>query len=235
MRNVQYFLKYFNHSKIQKELLKSINDRNSETFVSTFFGGDTWHFCRDGGRMLEDICKHATASRSRTLWNNIKAFKAGIKETHDMITLEHAKIKYPEKKLSYRKEQKLCLHNQRVTDNIISVLPEKNHDLVVWGSTQHNCIGSYGEMVSGKGDYPNIIVGFMNTVTNDWVGHAQVTATFGERWVIQQLRGKNNCELYTADNNAIRIFLAKAFISMGELLSVYEDVQLVREDIDICD
>ena len=123
------------------------------------------------------------------------------------------------------------LHKQKVTDNIISVLPEKNHDLVVWGSTQHNCIGSYGEIVTGKGDYPNIIVGFMNTITNDWVGHAQVTERIEDgTWVIQQLKGKNNCELYTEDDNTIRIFLAKAFVSMGELLSVYEDTTLEEED-----
>ena len=232
VRSIQYFLKYFNHSKIQNELLKAINDCNSETLVSSFFGGDTWHFCRDAGRMLEDICKHSTATRSRALWNNIKAFKGGIKETHDTITLEHAKIQYPEKKLSYRKDQTIALHNCRVTDDIISVLPEKNIDLVVWGSAQNNCIGSYGERVSGKGDYPNIIVGFMNTKTNNWVGHAQIVASRdgNDEWDIVQLRGKNNNALNKEDDEVIRLWLVQALGSMGELLSVYEDTTLEEED-----
>jgi len=243
MRNARYFFKYFNHSKIQNELLCNIKEDSAisigrsdlmgyEQTCFRFFDGDIWILCRDAGRMLEDICKHSTATRSRALWNNIKAFKGGIKETHDMITLEHAKIQYPEKMLSYRKDQMISLHNQRVTDDIVSVLPKKNIDLVVWGSTQNNCIGMYGERVSGKGDCPNIIVGFMNTKTNNWVGHAQITARRDgiDKWDIAQLKGKNNDALNKEDDKAIRFWLGQAFALMGDLISVYEDTTLEEED-----
>ena len=240
-KHVQYFLKYFNHSKIQNDLLTAINRAATTTEFLLWerdhggesgrkeplylFSQDAWQFCKDGGRMLETICKHATASRQRALWKNVKAFKGGIKETHDMITLEHARIQNPEKKLSYRKEQKIALHNCRVTDDIVSVLPDKNIDLVVWGSTQNNCIGSYAELVTGKGEYPNIIVGFMNTKTNNWVGHAQIVSRNdgNDKWDIVQLRGKNNDALSKEDDEAIRFWLVQSFVMVGDLTSVYEE------------
>ena len=219
VKDMQYFFKYFNHVKIQNEVINEIN--SSKEWFHGFPG-----YASDAGRMLRDICKHATASRQRALWKNIKLFKGTITETHDMIAVEHAKIQYPEKILSYTKHQKMFLHEQKVTDNIISILPKKNHDLVLWGSTQHNCIGSYGERISGKGDYPNIIVGFMNTKTNNWVGHAQITGSLNSnnRWDIVQLRGKNNCTLDKADEIAIRSFLKLQFDLLIQLSSVYDDL-----------
>ena len=143
-----------------------------------------------------------------------------------MITLEHAKIQYPEKILGYTKHQNMFLHDQKVTDNIISILPKKNHDLVLWGSTQNNCIGGYAERINGRGDFPNIIVGFMNTETNNWVGHAQIWSSpdTNGRWDIVQLKGKNNCDLSNADEIVIRGFLKNAFVFISQLSSVYEDL-----------
>ncbi len=219
IKDIQYFFKYFNHVKMQNEVIAEINN------------GEYWHcgfpeYAADAGRMLRDICKHATSSGQRALWKNIKLFKGTITETHDMIALEHAKIKHPEKILGYTKYQNTFLHEQKVTDNIISILPKKNHDLVLWGSTQNNCIGSYAERINGRGDYANIIVGFMNTKTNSWVGHAQITSRpdSTNEWSIVQLRGKNNCNLDKADEVAIRGFLQNAFVSISELSSVYEDL-----------
>ena len=218
IKDMQYFFKYFNHLKIQNELIIQISN---EHWYSGFPG-----YASDAGRMLRDICKHATASGQRDLWKNIKLFKGTIVETHDMIAIEHAKITHPEKILSYTKYQNMFLHEQKVTDNIISILPKKNHDLVLWGSTQNNCIGSYAERINGRGDFPNIIVGFMNTKTNSWVGHAQIVSRPDsiKEWSIVQLKGKNNCNLDKADETAIRGFLQNAFVSMGELSSVYEDL-----------
>ena len=80
--------------------------------------------------------------KNRAVRQNIFAFKGTVQETHDLITMENAKLNRENKEIKYTKRH-LVLDNQQVTDNIISVLPKTTFDLILWGSQQHNCINCW--------------------------------------------------------------------------------------------
>jgi hypothetical protein len=209
--DIQYFVKYFNHKKIQDDFRESINEfgwfnycseRNGESnsSVQRFFNMEIWQEVRDAGRMLKEI-------KNRAIRRNIIAFKGTVKETHDLITIENAKLYREDKQIKYF-DKALVLDGQQITDNIISVLPKTTLDLILWGSQQHNCIGSYGDHIA-RGTNA-IIVGFKDLTTGDWIGHAELSnyfTSFGTSWSIMQLRGKYNKRLNESDDTAIRLFL----------------------------
>ena len=209
--NIQYFVKYFNHNKIQQDFINQINNfimqlewtaqyEETDHRVQRFFNATIWRDAADSGRMLKEI-------KNRSIRRNIIAFKGTFDQTHDLITVEHAKISRQEKKIKYNK-QTITLDNQQVTDNIISVLPKTTTDLVLWGSQQHNCIGSYGDRVASGKD--TMIVGFKDVTTGAWVGHVELNnhfTSFGDCWMISQLRGKHNNQLNQPDDNVIRMFI----------------------------
>ena len=206
--HIQYFIKYFNHSKIQQDFIDVINnfdvyghpDYELSDPAERFFRANIWREAVDAGRMLKEI-------KNRAVRRNIIAFKGTVQETHDLITLENAKLVRENKQIKYTDTQ-LMLDNQEVTDNIISVLPKTTFDLILWGSQQHNCIGSYGEQALRSST--TVIVGFKDKTTGDWIGHAQLRTQFGfdiTDWGIVQLRGKYNNHLNESDDIAIRMFL----------------------------
>lgn len=206
--DIQYFIKYFNHSKIQEDFINRINRFDNAQYpdgimcqgLELFFHENIWQEAIDAGRMLKQI-------KNRAVRRNIIAFKGTVQETHDLITLENAKLERENKQIKYTDTQ-LMLDNQEVTDNIISVLPKTTFDLILWGSQQHNCIGSYGEQALRSST--TVIVGFKDKTTGDWIGHAQLRTQFGfdiTDWEIVQLRGKYNHCLDESDNIAIRMFL----------------------------
>jgi len=213
---IQYFIKYFNHSKIQQDFIHAINNfemsqypyYDEQSCSDRFFTSGIWQEVCDAGRMLKQI-------NDRAVRRNILAFKGTVEETHDLITVENAKLSRKEKKIKYTKET-IALDNQQVTDSIISVLPKTTTDLVLWGSQQHNCIGSYGEIVAGRNGV--MIVGFKHKITGAWVGHAELAICGGQVhldrpnetiWNIRQLKGKYNANLNESEDIAIRAFLKK--------------------------
>jgi len=211
--DIQYFVKYFNHKKIQDDFCTSINEfcssdfylehigeYNGDSAIQRFFKLEIWQEARDAGRMLKEI-------KNRAIRRNIIAFKGTVKETHDLITIENAKLYRENKQIKYT-DKTLILDGQQITDNIISVLPKTTFDLILWGSQQHNCIGSYGDRVA-RGTNA-IIVGFKDITTGDWIGHAELSTqvnSFETSWTIMQLRGKYNKCLNESDDTAIRLFL----------------------------
>ena len=206
--HIQYFIKYFNHNKIQQDFIDAINnfdmcqypDGETRQGAERFFVEDIWRDVVDAGRMLKEI-------KNRAVRRNILAFKGTVQETHDLITVENAKLAREDKQIKYS-DKALVLDGQQITDNIISVLPKTTFDLILWGSQQHNCIGSYGDRVA-RGTNA-IIVGFKDLTTGDWIGHAELSnyfTSFGTSWSIMQLRGKYNKCLNESDDTAIRLFL----------------------------
>jgi hypothetical protein len=206
--HIQYFIKYFNHSKIQQDFIDAINsfevlehpDRHAFDPAERFFRQNIWQEAVDAGRMLKEI-------KNRAVRRNIIAFKGTVQETHDLITIENAKLAREDKQIKYS-DKALVLDGQQITDNIISVLPKTTFDLILWGSQQHNCIGSYGDRVA-RGTNA-IIVGFKDVTTDNWIGHAELSnyfTSFGTSWTIMQLRGKYNEMLNESDDTAIRLFL----------------------------
>jgi hypothetical protein len=206
--HIQYFIKYFNHSKIQQDFIDAINrfeviehpDRHEFEPAERFFRVNIWREAADAGRMLKEI-------KNRAVRRNIIAFKGTVQETHDLITIENAKLAREDKQIKYS-DKTLILDGQQITDNIISVLPKTTFDLILWGSQQHNCIGSYGDRVA-RGTNA-IIVGFKDVTTDNWIGHAELSnyfTSFGTSWTIMQLRGKYNEMLNESDDTVIRLFL----------------------------
>jgi hypothetical protein len=219
--HIQYFIKYFNHNKIQQDFIDVIN--NFEVYghpdyelldpAERFFRANIWQEAVDAGRMLKEI-------KNRAVRRNIIAFKGTVQETHDLITLENAKLEREDKQIKYSDIQ-LMLDNQEVTDNIISVLPKSTFDLILWGSQQHNCIGSYGEQTLRSST--TVIVGFKDKTTGDWIGHAQLRTQFGfdiTDWGIVQLRGKYNNHLDESDDIAIRMFLNDTISAWNKALAL---------------
>ena len=218
--HIQYFIKYFNHSKIQQDFIDAINKfevyqhPDYEVFdpAERFFRVNIWQEAVDAGRMLKQI-------KNRAVRRNIIAFKGTVQETHDLITLEHAKLERENKQIKYSDIQ-LMMDNQEVTDNIISVLPKTTFDLILWGSQQHNCIGSYGEQALRSST--TVIVGFKDKTTGDWIGHAQLRTQFGfdiTDWGIVQLRGKYNNSLNESDYIPVKMFLDNTISAWNKALA----------------
>lgn len=216
---IQYFTKYFNNSKIQQDFINAINnfemsphpDFDTADPAERFFRMRIWQEACDAGRMFKQI-------KNRAVRRNIIAIKGTVQEIHDLITIEHAKLAQENKKIKYIKKH-LELDNQHVTDNIISVLPKTTFDLILWGSQQHNCIGSYAERALRSSSM--IIVGFRNKTTGDWIGHAELNTYFSSdqnRWLINQLRGKYNAQLDQEQDVVIRAFLNKSIKAWNKLL-----------------
>ena len=216
---IQYFIKYFNHSKIQQDFINAINnfemyphsDYEMSDATERFFRMSIWQEARDTGRMFKEI-------KNRAVRRNIIALKGTVQETHDLVTIENAKLAREDKQIKYS-DKSLILDGQRITDNIISVLPKTTFDLILWGSQQHNCIGSYGDRVArGTGA---IVVGFKDVTTDTWVGHAELNNyfnSFGSSWTIMQLKGKYNSNLDESDETTIRLFLDNIINAWNEEL-----------------
>jgi hypothetical protein len=205
--NVQYFIKYFNNSKIQNDFVKQINgfemsehvDRETRDPAYRFFNQRIWQEAADSGRMFKQI-------KSRAIRKSIISINGTVQETHDLITMENAKLSREDKPIKYG-NQYLALDDQRITDNTVSVLPKSTFDLILWGSQQHNCIGSYADRLAGTVSN-SIIVGFKNKSTDNWVGHAELDKYSGD-WKIRQLRGKYNESLEQSEYEVICKFLTK--------------------------
>ena len=216
---LKYFFKYFNHKRIQDEVADSINDyyidleennhRIEDVYPSynlqVFYYNEVFSSAVDAGVMLKRIT-------NRTIRKNILAFRGSISETHDLIMSEYNKLASEDRKIKYGKKHAV-LDNQMVTNNIVSVLPKTTHDLVWWGSQQHNCIGGYGDRVMQSSK--TIIVGFKNETTNDWIGHAELSNT-PSGWIITKLRGKYNSILEDNDDKVIRKFIGGVFKAWTE-------------------
>jgi|GEM_PF-3469768 hypothetical protein len=211
-KGVDYFIKYFNRPKIQQEIFEYFNQfnpqnttkpmiENNRVNISRF---DAFHrmsdyigFISDSGYMLRRI-------RNRTVRNNIFAFRGSVEEIHNLIIVEYNKIKEANQTFKHSKDVK-ALNGQRVTNTIECVIPKDTHTLVEWGSVQSNCIGSYGDRVMDKS---SLIIGFKNTETNQWIGHAEIVKYGTNEWsYITQLLGKHNAPLTQSDDSVIRAFI----------------------------
>lgn len=210
---LRYFFKYFNHKKIQDDLVQSINyslayygshevEEENVYFLSSavFLYNEELNLVKDAGRMLKEI-------KNRTVRKNILGFKGNIRETHDLIVIEYNKVKQADRKIKYYPDEDR-FHNKNVNENIISVLPQSTHELIEWGATQHNCMGSYGERIANGivRQSRTLIVGFKNKLTNKWIGHARIERANG-LMCIAELRGDYNQSVEPVEGTIITEFL----------------------------
>lgn len=199
-KDVDYFLKYFNRPKVQEEILEyfdKVAQRHVTPDGTIIYIDRLLGLMTDSGRMLRRI-------RNRTVRNNILQSRGSIEEIHDLIVSEYNKIAQGNRKIKYP-ETVNALNGQRVTSNIECVLPYDTHTLIEWGSVQHNCIGSYADMVLEK---RSLIIGFKDVETNDWIGHAEIVKDINNKWNrVTQLLGKHNASLDTFNDSVIRKFI----------------------------
>ena len=131
----------------------------------------------------------------KTLVAHIKQQKMNPEEIHNYVVAEARKFAEVERKTPNTKLINK-LHEKEILPGVIFIAPKTTHDLVEWGATQGNCIGTaYTNSVVNRECY---IVGFKDKATNEWIGHARLTKDY----YIQELRGKYNNELEpTMDKN----------------------------------
>jgi len=210
---LQYFFKHFRHRKVQEEFIRYINTFPAHEAAPNdvaptghnFFRGNLWTLATDSARNLKIIGRINTIVK-----RNLLTCKGTVQEIHDLISLEYNKLFDENKPINYSKNRKM-LDDQKVTDNIISVLPKNTHELIEWGSAQNNCLGSYGHMVI---DRSTIIIGFKDIITNQWIGHAQITKDF-DCYYLNQLRGIRNQLLNEKDEKVICEFLKRTIEIWG--------------------
>ena len=153
---------------------------------------------QDTVRMMKLITRrqHRTA-----IINHVKNNSMTIEEIHDFVNIEYSKIRQENKELKKNDFHKKFLKHQEtwINDDIQVIVPTQTHDLVEWGATQNNCIGSYGEIVF-RGDA--MIIGFKDRESN-WIGHAEITSSME----LRQLLGKHNVALEQEHRESIVEFL----------------------------
>jgi hypothetical protein len=133
----------------------------------------------------------------KTIVAYVKQQKMNPEETHNFVVAEARKYEQAEKKTpNTRLINKL--HEKEILPGVIFIAPKTTHDLIEWGVSQANCIGSaYSNRVANRECY---IVGFKDKVTNQWIGHARLTKDYH----IEELRAKHNRELEPAMDKKIR-------------------------------
>lgn len=129
----------------------------------------------------------------KTIVSYVKQQKMNPLEIHDFVVAEAQKYAQAERKTPNTK-----LINQfsgkEILPGVIFVAPKTTHDLIDWGASQSNCIGTaYSIRVANRDCY---IVGFKDKVTNEWIGHARLTKDYQ----IEELRAKHNRDLESTMN-----------------------------------
>ena len=121
--------------------------------------------------------------------------RMNIEQIHEFVTLEFNKIQTENKELKKTKFYKTFAEFDRkwlapvpsIAAGIQMVVPKVTHDLVEWGATQNNCIGTYAERVYQE---EVIVIGFKSG-DGKWIGHAEIRNDM----TMVQLLGKHNSAL----------------------------------------
>jgi len=160
---------------------------------------DTYYLDRYAHRLytpisyMQDVVsamKSITNKTHRTaIITHVKNNSMTIREIHDYVIAEHAKIKQENRKLKNTVFNKKFLKHQGtwINDDIQVIVPTQTHDLVEWGAAQENCIGTYGDIVVNGS---SMILGFKDRKGN-WIGHAEITSAMQ----LRQLLGRFNAAL----------------------------------------
>lgn len=141
----------------------------------------------------------------RAIKAEIKRQKMDYTQIHDYVMQEWNKIKHENQVFSsttlWKKHRKL--QHTMISPDIQLVLPSTTHEMIEWGNTQSNCIGSYADRVLNN---DTIIVGFKDS-NGEWIGHAQFT----EKGELNQLLGKHNQKIEDSYKKVIVDFLVNEF------------------------
>jgi len=200
-----FFKKFGCKGRYADELIKSIKEQNRAWFPGVEFVPDTSFTTllaniADSSRMFRQIKgrNHRAAIRAEVARNNL-----GIVAIHDLIANEVAKLGTVNKKIKETEISKVFapFNGKEIIPGVTLIMPKMSHDLVEWGSTQANCIGSHHWGVD-SGQYA--IFG-LKLEDGTWLGHGQVT----KAKKLEQLLGKYNHPLPDEERAAVLKFLKK--------------------------
>ena len=138
---------------------------------------------QDTMRMMKQINNR---QHRNAIINHVKNNVMTIEEVHDFVNAEFAKIRQENREIRKSTFTKAFTKHADawIGDEIQMVVPTESHDLIEWGASQNNCIGSYGHTVA---DGRAMIVGFKDREGN-WIGHAEID----HEMELRQLLGKHN-------------------------------------------
>ena len=203
----KHFKSFFRDFGFKDEyLLEMFSNWQEDVNGLVTFGGTAV----DASRMFQHIKgrNHRTAIKQ-----HVARSRMNVQEIHDFVTAEFNKIKTENKKLTKTKFYKTFAEfdGKWIAEGIQMIVPKMTHDLVEWGATQNNCIGSYADRVYNGG---TIIVGFKD-IQGQWIGHAEIqndVAYIGTLEVpisggMTQLLGKHNQPLLEETRKPIVKFL----------------------------
>ena len=133
--------------------------------------------------------------------NHVRNHKMTIEQVHDFISAELLKVQTENQPIPTTKFRKLCksFDQKWIADGVQMVYANETHDLVEWGATQNNCIGSMG--VGYVMNHGSTIIGFKDKEGN-WIGHAEIREGH-----LVQLLGKNNRPLEAEVRSKIAKFM----------------------------
>lgn len=179
------------------KFFKTFGFRNSTIkWYQGFFAqtnGDTMHQVRIVSDTMASWKNIPLGNARKTIVSYVKQQKMNPLEIHDFVVAEAQKYAQAERKTPNTK-----LINQfsekEILPGVIFVAPKTTHDLIDWGVSQANCIGTaYSIRVANRDCY---IVGFKDKATNQWIGHARLTKDYQ----IEELRAKHNRSLESTMN-----------------------------------
>ena len=197
---VSNFMRYNSTPLIRKYFKSFFRDFGfKDEYLIQMFGIESDYYppqhAVDASRMFQGIKgrNHRTAIKQ-----HVARSRMTVEQIHDFVTAEFNKIKTENKKLTKTKFYKTFAEfdGKWIAEGIQMIVPKMTHDLVEWGATQNNCIGSYADRVYGG---QTIIVGFKD-IQGQWIGHAEIqndVAYIGTLEVpisggMTQLLGKHN-------------------------------------------
>lgn len=143
--------------------------------------------------VIHDTMRMFKLIRNRTMRqaivNHVRNHKMDAVEVHDFIDAELRKVETENQPIPTTKFRKLCksFDQKWVADDVQMIYANQTHDLIEWGATQNNCIGSMG--VGYVMNHGSTIIGFKNKNGN-WIGHAEI-----REGRLVQLLGKDNRRL----------------------------------------
>jgi hypothetical protein len=150
--------------------------------------------------------------------------RMNIEQIHEFVTMEFNKIQTENKELKKTKFYKIFAEFDRkwlapvpsIAAGIQMIVPKMTHDLVEWGATQNNCIGTYAERVYQE---EVIVIGFKSG-DGKWIGHAEIRNDM----TMYQLLGKHNSALPKDTRALIIEFLKdKVKVQVPDYLDTRQD------------
>jgi hypothetical protein len=179
------------------KFFKTFGFRNSTIkWYQGFFAqtnGDTRHQIRLVSDTMASWKNIPLGNARKTLVSYVKQQKMNPEEIHDFVVAEAQKYAQAERKTP---NTKLIneFSEKEILPGVIFVAPKTTYDLIDWGASQANCIGTaYSIRVANRDCY---IVGFKDKATNEWIGHARLTKDYN----LEELLGKHNRSLESTMN-----------------------------------